>query len=60
MPRRSNDDNLGRDKKTMTTGIMGVFYENPNKEFNYKQISTKLGYTEIKRSDEFVYYAKER
>ena len=25
---------------------MGVFYENPNKEFNYKQISTKLGYTE--------------
>ncbi len=46
MPRRSNDDNLGRDKKTLTSGIMGVFYENPNKEFNYKQISTKLGYTE--------------
>ena len=36
MPRRSNDDNLGLDKKTLTSGIMGVFYENPNKEFNYK------------------------
>ncbi len=46
MPRKTNDDNLGRDKKTLTSGIMGVFYENPNKEFNYKQISTKLGYTE--------------
>ncbi len=46
MPRRNNDSDKSRDKKSLTTGIMGVFYENPAKEFNYKQISTKLGYVE--------------
>ena len=48
MPRRSNDDNLGRDKKTLTSGIMGVFYENPNKEFNYK---LEDGFTQQKEKD---------
>ncbi len=46
MATRNNDSGKQRDKKTLTTGILGVFYESPNKEFNYKQVSTKLGYTE--------------
>lgn len=46
MARINKDNDKKKDKKTLTTGILGIFYEHANKEFNYKQVATKLGYAE--------------
>lgn len=44
--KKINENNGAKpsDKRTLTTSVLGFFYANSSRDFNYKQVSTSLGY----------------